>query len=260
MTEEKMRKLFLFLVISVLAFCLASCGDETSQNMSENSGRQANGTVLNRKLVKPGSHRVNTPVFKKKIQLPPLNTQTWAPVATGQYQCFNNMQEVDCDEVPSSFSTQDGKKRYGTRSLTRDSNNETVTDSVTGLVWVKKVNTGLSWYEAKNYCDNLRLENKTWRLPTTAELRSIVNYGKTNPAIDQVFYDDASGNTGSDESKEMKKELLNWFWATKHVHFDSEGSSDRDYSSSWIVNFMDGSVEFTSRYNTYNVRCVSADF
>jgi len=243
-----MKKLFLFLVISVLAFCMVSCGEETTRSASGEFGGQADGTVLNRKVVKPGSNKVFKPIKSKKTALPPLNIQTWPTVATGQTQCFNNMEEVSCDKVPSNFATQDGKKRFGTRSLTQDSNAEMITDSATSLVWTKKFVTGMTWYEAKHYCDNLRLANKnTWRLPTTPELRSIINYGKTNPAIDSVFYDD----------DETKAQLVNWFWAAKHVHFDSEGSTENDYSSSWIVNFQDGFVEYTSRYNKYNVRCVT---
>ena len=247
-----MKKLFLFLAISLLAFCLASCGDETVQNTREQQGTQDDGTVLNRNIQKPGSGiRVNNKLtLKKKNQLPPLNVQTWPSVATGQTQCYDNMNEVNCDEVPSEYATQDGKKRFGTRSLTPDSNPDMIRDSVTKLVWSKKFATGYTWYEAKNYCDNLRIANKTWRLPTTAELRSIINYGKTSPAIDSLFYDD----------DETKAELNNWFWAARHVHFDSEGTTDNDYSSSWIVNFLDGYVEYTSRYNKYHARCVSADF
>ena len=111
----------------------------------------------------------------------------------------------------------------------------------------------MTWYEAKSYCDSLRLNNKTWRLPTTAELRSIVNYGKVGPAIDEVFY-----KQGVVVDTDLKDALSNWFWASKHVHFNYENG--KDLASSWIINFYDGFVEYTSRYNVYNVRCVTAEF
>lgn len=253
-----MKKLFLFLVISVLAFCFAACGDETASIAADNQyQQQSGGTVVKRSFVRQ-PQTIHRPVFKKRPQLPPLNTQTWPMVATGQTECYDNMQKVDCDGARAlDFDGQDGKKRYGTRSITKDPDNaEILKDSVTKLVWTKKVNTDLSWFEAKNYCDNLKLSNKTWRLPTTAELKTIINYGKTSPAIDTVFYE-VNGSTTSSEALEMKDQLNNWFWAARHVHFNSESSKD---AASWIINFTDGFVEYTSRYNKYNVRCVSSNF
>ena len=253
-----MKKLFLFLVISVLAFIFTACGDETSQASGTTVQRtQPDGTVVSRTIGRQ-PQTFHRPVIKKKRLLPPLNTQTWPIVATGQDKCYDNMKEVDChDGEAFEYSGQDGRKRYGTRSLVRDSGNEIITDNVTSLRWTKKVYTDLSWYEAKNYCDNLRLDGRTWRLPTTAELRTLINYGKTEPAVDAVLYNDATGNATSSEALELKEKLRNWFWAAKHVHFNSEGSSNDEYAASWIVNFSDGFVEYTSRYNKYNVRCVS---
>ena len=249
-----MKKLFLFLVISILAFCFAACGDETAQ--TGNQYQQQTGTVMKRNSMARQPRTILRPTVKKKIKLPPVNIQTWPMVATGQTQCFNSISEIDCDEAAASgYGDQDGKKRHGTRSLNR-SGNEIVRDTATSRLWTKNIKTDVSWAEAKNYCDNLKLENKTWRLPTTAELRSLINYGKTEPAVDSVFYD----------SDDQKEQLKNWFWATSHAHFNSDndgaGVSDEDkiYAAAWIINFRDGFVEYTSRYNKYNVRCVSSEF
>lgn len=257
-----MRKAVIFFMVSVLALLFVACGEETAQNSTaqDSAGQQyqqADGTIMKRGLLKPSS-RFKAPVFKKKAQLPPANIQTWPMVATGQTECYNDWKKVDCAEVGYDYAGQDGNTRYGIRALTREADNEIVRDSVTSLLWTKKVNTDLTWYEAKAYCDNLKLNNKTWRLPTTSELRSIINYGKVAPAVDKIFYEDASGSVMSSEALDMKAKLLNWFWATKHAHFDSENGSK--LASSWIVNFYDGFVEYTWRSNRYNVRCVSSDF
>ena len=250
-----MKKLFLFLVISVLAFCFAACGDETAQTGSKY--QQQNGTVMKRNIARQ-PRTLLRPTVKKKIKLPPVNIQTWPMVATGQTQCFDNTTEIDCDDAAAlGYGDQDGKKRHGTRAI-RTEGTEMLKDSATSRYWTKNIKTKVSWAEAKNYCDNLKLSNKTWRLPTTAELRSLINYGQTKPAVDRGvgFYD----------NDDQKEQLNQWFWATSHAHFNSDndgaGVSDADkiYAAAWIINFEDGFVEYTSRYNKYNVRCVSSDF
>ena len=257
-----MKKVIIFSVISLFALFFAACGDETAENSSVRRHQQEDGVVLSRRVGERPYQTLRIPQLKKKWQLPPVNIQTWPMVSTGQTKCYDNKKEVDCSLVPWEYEGQDGKKHSGTRSLTKESHNEIVRDSVTKLLWTKRVNTELTWYEANSYCESLRLNNKTWRLPTTAELRSIVNYGKVNPAIDQVFYEDANGLANSEEALELKEQLLDWFWATKHTHFDSETpvQGNKQLASSWIVNFYDGFVEYTSRYNRYSVRCVSSEF
>lgn len=245
-----MRNLLHLLVVSVLIFGFVSCGEETSETSVR---RQGNGTVLNRTLSVRPQKAFKMPMLQKE-KLPPLNTQTWPMIATGQTKCYDNKTEVDCLNIPEGYGGQDGQTRYGTRSLNRKSSNEIVEDDVTQLLWTKKVQTDMTWYEAKVYCENLKLENKTWRLPTTAELRSIINYGKIAPALDKIFYDDANGSVLSDDAVDLKEKNNDWFWAAKYVHFDSDHDNK---ASSWIINFYDGFVEFTSRFNKYNVRCVT---
>lgn len=242
-------RMFIFFVVSAFALLLVSCGDETSSSTQQ---PQFRGTVLNQNSIRKADTLAKVPVLKK-IQLPPANIQTWPMVSTGQTKCYDNKHEIECPEPGDGYFGQDGQMQYGTRSLTSENSDEIVRDSVTQLLWTKQIRTNMTWYEAKAYCDSVRLSNKTWRLPTTAELRSIVNYGKVGPAIEDVFY-----KQGVVEDTELKESLSNWFWASKHVYLDSENGTD--LASSWIINFYDGFVEYTSRYNTYNVRCVTAEF
>ncbi len=75
--------------------------------------------------------------------------------------------------------------------------NGTVTDTSTGLTWEIKTDDGgardkdnkYTWRQALSYCENLNLAGHTdWRLPDREELRSIVDYSKYNPAIDETYF------------------------------------------------------------------------
>jgi len=67
-----------------------------------------------------------------------------------------------------------------------------VTDNVTGLLWQKQDDAfPRSKLEAAAYCANLPLADSRysgWRLPTAFELISIMDYGRTDPAIDTAFF------------------------------------------------------------------------
>lgn len=238
-------KMFLFLLAIAVLFGFASCGDETANGGQTQvkgiAGHHTAGQKLENFEFKP---------LKKKNQLPKPNIQNWSQISTGQTQCFNNAIGTDCATLSFKFRNQDGNMKNGTRSVVpHPTLKEVIRDEVTGLLWMKQIRENVSWYEAKLYCDSLRVGSKTWRLPTTAELRSIVNYGKVGPAIDSVFYD------GEDYT--FRDALSNWFWASKNVQYNSESADKSKPASAWIINFYDGFVEYTSRYNIYSVRCVA---
>ena len=67
---------------------------------------------------------------------------------------------------------------------------ETLTDTCTGLMWqqVPSSNT-MTWQNAIKYSENLTTSiYNDWRLPTIKELRSIVDYSKDAPAINNFFF------------------------------------------------------------------------
>ena len=237
-------KMFIFFLMLAALFGFASCGEETANGAQP----QVKGNFQQHISVQ--RDEIELRPLKKKEQLPKPNIHRWSQISTGQDQCFNNAVSADCADIHWKFRGQDGRTKNGTRSVVQHPTlKEVVTDEVTGLLWMKQVRENVSWYEAKLYCDSIRVGSKTWRLPTTAELRSIVNYGKVAPAMDAVFYD------GEDSS--FRDSLSTWFWAAKNVQFNSESADKSKPASAWIINFYDGFVEYTSRYNTYSVRCVA---
>ncbi|MBP5406741.1 DUF1566 domain-containing protein [bacterium] len=238
--REKM--LLSFFMITALFF-FVSCGEETD---SDSLSISSNGTELNREELRKARFKP-APTILKKSPLRKMNTQTWGPVSTGQTQCFDHEKQIECPASRQNrFFFQD-RSRIGTRSLTA-TDSQTITDDVTHRIWSRHIKENVTWYEAKYYCESLRMAGKRWRLPTTAELRSIVNYGQIDPATDAIFYQ------GIDKTSLSKQ-----FWASDHSRLNSETSDgdEKQYAAAWIINFFDGFVEYTSRYNVYNVRCVT---
>jgi hypothetical protein len=81
-----------------------------------------------------------------------------------------------------------------------DNNNYTITDRRTKLVWQKCYNNlnldstcsgstvSLNWTNALQYCKNLTLANRTWRLPSLNELFTLYDFQKTIlPFHDPLF-------------------------------------------------------------------------
>jgi len=124
------------------------------------------------------------------------------PIATGQTLCYDTAGTV----VPSCAGTgQDGDKTPGAAwpdPRFSDNANGTVTDNLTGLVWLKNANctdvvggvtplSGLSWSNALTW-SNALLSGKCglsdasvagdWRLPSLEDLMTLPNFSQSNSA------------------------------------------------------------------------------
>jgi hypothetical protein len=68
-------------------------------------------------------------------------------------------------------------------------NNETVIDHQTGLIWQQAADgQPRNWDAANQYCGDLVLGGRAnWRLPRIDELQTIVDYSRSDPAIDPLF-------------------------------------------------------------------------
>ncbi|MBF0240638.1 MAG: DUF1566 domain-containing protein [SAR324 cluster bacterium] len=115
-----------------------------------------------------------------------------------------------------------------------DNGNSTVTDSATGLVWQQTDGGQKTWENALTYCEGLSLGGATdWRLPNRNELQSLVDYSKSNPAIDTTAFP----NTNS-----------SYYWSS------SAYASNTSYA--WGVNFNRGYVFSDNKTVSDYVRCV----
>jgi hypothetical protein len=112
---------------------------------------------------------------------------------------------------------------------------DTVQDRTTGLMWTRK-NVGskrFTWPNAKAACAAAREAGyDDWRLPTIRELLSLVDYSRTEPAIDPAFECESA-----------------WYWSATPY-----SSSPSDYA--WGVGFGDGHSLCNAQHDDYYVRAV----
>lgn len=122
---------------------------------------------------------------------------------TGQSTCYDENGIV----IACANTGQDGDKQSGAAWPSPrliDNKNGTVTDNLTGLIWLKDANCSdtaggiarggglLNWQSALTWSNNLAngtcgLSDKSvsgdWRLPNINELRSLIDYSRYEPAL-----------------------------------------------------------------------------
>lgn len=149
-----------------------------------------------------GHYRLNTKCFSFVAVIELLMFLLWPPVLvlagevnlpkTGQTTCYNESGNViDCVETGQDGDIQAGVAWPEPRF--EDNGDGTVTDHLTGLIWLKNANCAgaMIWNDALNFCNNLAsgacgLTDGSaagdWRLPNIIELESLVNAEASNPA------------------------------------------------------------------------------
>lgn len=113
---------------------------------------------------------------------------------------------------------------------------DTAIDKVTGLVWQREDDNVLrNWEAAWDYCINNSegLPGWGWRLPSVAELVSIVHYGRHHAAINPFVF------VGTNSSR---------YWSSPTYSNNSTRAS--------YVSFSSGSVNRDEKSNSHYVRCV----
>jgi len=138
----------------------------------------------------------------------------------------------------------DGFYRKGVSFRYRDNGDGTVSDLVTGLVWARD-GTGrgcafgqlLTWYEAIDWAENLEFAGyDDWRLPNRRELDSLVDAGRTLPALDTSVFPNLPAS-------------LNYeYWTSSTVDFDP--------FYAWYIGFDSGHVNGSTKNYHYLVRAV----
>ncbi len=134
-----------------------------------------------------------------------------------------------------------------------DNGDGTVTDSNTCLVWQQVsadidndgVADKMTWADALVYAEGLTLGgHDDWRLPSSAELQTLVDYGKAVPAVDTNYFPDT--DSSSDYSR-------SYWTSTTTPNLGSGGVSAHNAK---VVSFAYGRVEAGVKSGTHYVRVV----
>jgi hypothetical protein len=158
---------------------------------------------------------VNTAVYTIDSTLPASFVPAPLP-NTGQTKCYDYTYKGDPDysytyfEVPCAGTGQDGDKKAGVAlpaSRFTDNGNGTVTDKMTGLIWLKNANCfgSQTWTDAVTSSIGVSdgscglTDGSTpgqWRLPNINELKSLIILNGNSPALPtgHPFTDVATGN------------------------------------------------------------------
>jgi len=153
---------------------------------------------------------------------------------TGQTGCW----DASGSSIACAGTGQDGEKQVGVSmggARFIDNNNGTITDTLTGLIWLKNANClemvggvdksggTLTWANALTWSNNLQNGNcwltdnsapGDWRLPNVIELESLVNAQQSNTAA----WLNSQGFTNFQSS---------WYWSS------STSANNTDYA--WVA-------------------------
>ena len=164
----------------------------------------------------------------------PALAANWNPLPdTGQNKCYDTSgKEMGCPAAGKPLYGQDAQYR-GAPPAYQDNGNQTVTDQNSGLMWMKSDDGARrTWQGAVDYCNGLNFAGRSdWRLPTRFELDSIVDYGRSFPAIHPVFSCQSS-----------------FYWSAS-IYVD-------DSVYAWGIFANDGGDHWLDKSNPYYVRCV----
>lgn len=162
-------------------------------------------------------------------------------VDTGQTDCYNNSQKIECPKPGEEFYGQDACIT-GNQPKYKDNGDGTVTDLITGLMWEKEMGEKLTFKEAKKKAESLRTGGyDDWRIPTVKELYSLIQFtGQSmgeravKPFIDTKYFVQPIGNPSKGE---REIDVQTW---TSTVY---KGTTMNGQTTIFGVNFVDGRIK-----------------
>ncbi|MFO1521969.1 MAG: DUF1566 domain-containing protein [Kiritimatiellia bacterium] len=183
------------------------------------------------------------------VAQPPANG-AYPVVDTGQTVCYNNTSVISPPAAGQPFYGQDAQIAGHAPSY-RDNGDGTVSDLVTGLMWVRARGSKASWAAARDGAAACRVGGyDDWRFPTIKELYSLILFSGANgqgftstagyvPFINTNVFGFAYGSGVGDE---RVIDCQDWS-ATQYVSTTMNGDI-----TIFGVNFADGRIKGYPRY------------
>jgi len=198
---------------------------------------------------------------------------SYAIVETNQTECYDESGNTGCPGDGETFYGQDAQYS-GLASDYTDNSDGTITDWNTGLVWQKEQLNGYQWGEAEDYCTDLTLGGITsWRVPSTKELYSLIDYSGTTgsssgdfteipddaePFINDTF-DFSYGDTSAGE-RYIDTQFISATVYVSNIWADNNGQ-EAGAEGFFGVNYADGRIKGYETANGagWQLRCVSGN-
>ena len=178
----------------------------------------------------------------------PVKKKNFAPVEkTGQTTCYDELGTV----ISCSETGQDGDIQAGAAWPSphfTDNADGTVTDNLTGLIWLKNANCAnaiKSWFDALTYCNTLNsgecgLTDDSvegdWRLPNVKELQSLIHYGFYSPALPNT------AGTGQWTPGDPFTNVQSFYYWSSTTYVSATNNA-------WYVQMINGVVAFRWKIN-----------
>lgn len=187
----KTAKNFLFILALAVAFCFTIMIANSNRVFADDAVELE---ILQKvKKIKKLINQDVIPILNGDCPpCPPSTIEAEVP-RTGQTLCYN----TDGDVVDCAGTGQDGDLQKGIpfpMPRFTDNLDGTVTDNMTGLIWLKDANCfeRRTWTDALSDCDGLAdgscglIDGSSageWRLPNVRELHSLIDFGNEDPAL-----------------------------------------------------------------------------
>ncbi len=178
------------------------------------------------------------------------NGISYPVVGTNQTKYYNNSGEITAPVLGEPYYGQDPFYPGNIPDYT-DNGNGTITDNITGLMWIQERGTKVTWAAAVAGASSNRTAGYSdWRMPTIKELYSLIRFSGVNgpdnmstdgfvPFIDTGYFGFAYG---SGIGTERVIDCQDWS-ATEYVSTTMNGSA-----TVFGVNFADGRIKGYPEY------------
>lgn len=168
-------------------------------------------------------------------------------VDTGVTTFYDNSHIISEPDNDDDFWGQDAQFQKNIPSYT-DNGNGTITDNVTGLMWVQDMGEKMSYDEALSYAEKFKLSGyDDWRIPTIKELYSLILFTgsvKGQKAL-KYFIDTDYFNHKLGDTSKGEREIDAQTWSLTEYVGKTMGRDETVFG----VNFVDGRIKGYPKYN-----------
>ncbi|TIH19225.1 DUF1566 domain-containing protein [Marinifilum sp. JC120] len=175
-----------------------------------------------------------------------LSTSAWAGnypiVDSGQEACFNNSRQINCPDQSHGFYGQDAQYK-GNQPRYKDNGDGTISDLVTGLMWVKERGPAVNWQQGMDGAEDCQIGGYAdWRAPNIKELYSLIDFNgwvqgtekDSTPFINTDYFEFKFGDTSKGQ---RIIDCQDWS-STTYVSTTMGGNP-----TAFGVNFADGRIK-----------------